>query len=312
MDGAMTKEHDALQEDLPDYAGGRLATARASDIERHLTGCPACRDLVDELRDLRESFRDAGDALFEPHPEPAALRRFASGGAGAEESRIGKHAALCVTCRLEIDACRQRAARPLPAGVTRSTQRRARGAWLRLALAVAAGLAAGVLVTMPSRTPRRDLARGAVTPNVPASSTSGAADPSIAIGQTVLHLLPDALRDGAPVARRWVLDPDEPYLALAFPVLVPASVADEEVYRIEIRRAGAGVCWSTEMTAARLREHMDAADAVHLPAVPIRLLPQGEYDLVVRATRDPGAAPIFKATVEIAYRQSPAATKAPQ
>ena len=72
------------------------------------------------------------------------------------------------------------------------------------------------------------------------------------------------------------------------------------------------VAWSTEMTASRLRAHMRTADVVHLPAIPTRAVPAGRYDFVVRPSRDADAAPLYRAAIEVSYRQSPAATKAPQ
>src|SRR5262245_59814354 len=103
----MSKEHEVLQHDLPDYASGRLALERATAIERHLAECAECRELVGELRDLTEDLKDGGEALLAPHPDPATLRRFASGRAGEDERRVETHAALCVTCRLEIDTLRR-------------------------------------------------------------------------------------------------------------------------------------------------------------------------------------------------------------
>jgi hypothetical protein len=65
------------------------------------------------------------------------------------------------------------------------------------------------------------------------------------------------------------------------------------------------------MTAARIREHLEAAEVVNLIVVPPQALAAGDYEFrVVTAAGD--APPIYRARVTIAYRQSPAATKAPQ
>src|SRR5262245_27429734 len=151
-EGLMAKEHEVLQHDLPDYASGRLAPARATEIDGHLTECAECRELVGELRDLTEDLKDGGEALFAPHPDPAMLRRFASGQAGADGARVEEHAALCVSCRLEIDTLRRHAAGIRPGDAARPTAPEARTSWTRLAMAAAAGLAAGVLITVPFRT----------------------------------------------------------------------------------------------------------------------------------------------------------------
>ena len=41
------------------YAVDALDETERAEFERHLTGCPSCRDEVDDLRDI-ESGRDAG------------------------------------------------------------------------------------------------------------------------------------------------------------------------------------------------------------------------------------------------------------
>src|SRR5262245_23576816 len=243
MDGAMTTEHEALREDLPEYANGRLAPERAAAVERHLAGCAACRELLDDMKSLVESLRGGGDSLFEPHPEPEALQRFASGVAGEDESRIETHAAQCITCRLEIDVWRRRAPARRLSVATRPSEGGGRRAWPRLALAAAVGLIAGLMLAVPSRLWHPVVPQGPPASEPPGPSTP-APDPSVAIGPTVLHVLPGTLRDGQPARTRWVLDPDQPYIGIAFPVLVPADADDEEVYLLEIRPAGAAARWS--------------------------------------------------------------------
>jgi hypothetical protein len=108
-----------------------------------------------------------------------------------------------------------------------------------------------------------------------------------------------------------VVDRSESAIDIAVPIVVSASAADTDRFRFELRGAGTERRWSQEMTAARIREHLEAAEVVNLIIVPPQALAAGDYEFrVVTAAGD--APPIYRAHITIAYRQSPAATKAPQ
>jgi hypothetical protein len=132
-----------------------------------------------------------------------------------------------------------------------------------------------------------------------------------AVQAPILHLLPGLLRDGEPPRQRWLVDRSESAIAIAVPIVVPASAADTDRFRFELRGAGMERRWSQELTAAQIREHLEAAEVVNLIVVSPQALGEGDYEFrVVTAAGD--ASPIYRAHITIAYRQSPAATKAPQ
>jgi hypothetical protein len=121
------------------------------------------------------------------------------------------------------------------------------------------------------------------------------------------------LRAGEPTRERWVLDRSESSIGVAVPIVVPASAADLDRFRFELRAGGSEILWSQEMTAARIRQHLEAAEVVNLIVVPPQALAEGDYEFrVVPSTPAGDAPPIYRARITIAYRQSPAATKAPQ
>jgi len=287
----MTQEHDDIRADLPALAARRLAPERRQVIERHVAGCLECQEAVADFEAIAAGIAGGGDALFAPHPESAALRRIALAGRGAEDEAIRRHLDACATCSLEVESWRKVAVRaPI------RWHSRARREWAWVALGAAAGIVLGVLLGTLSRW---------LPPAAPAR-------PAPDVGQPVLYLLPETLRDNEPAGRRWDLDPADPYFGVAFPIVIPASAGGEEMYRIELRLAGGAVVWSTEMSASRLRAHLRSADVVHIAAIPTRVVAPGRYNLVVRPAGDAGAALLYRAVIEISYRQSPAATKAPQ
>src|SRR5882762_3195075 len=280
--------HEEIRNDLIDYAAKRLGEERRRAVEQHLAGCAECAETVRDLERLAAHLKGAGDGLFDPHPEPAALRRFALGGRSASEPRIGRHLYLCARCGLEVEMWRRWGAAP---AASREHPRRTRRL-ASLALASAAGLVLGVLLTAEFRT---------TAPSPPPD-----------IGQPVLHVLPEVQRGAEPAHKNWALDPEEPYLSVAVPVPIPTQASDAERYRFELKRVDDGVVWSADLSAARIREHMESADVLHLPAIPTRIIMPGTYEFIVRPAQPADAAPLYRAVVEISYRQSPAATKPPQ
>jgi hypothetical protein len=312
----VNEDHDQIRALVAEYDSARLTPEERRIVEEHLAGCASCADLAEDVRFFRQQIRDGGEAMFEPHPEPAALRDFARGKDGPE-SRIGRHIRLCAICRLEVDAWKDRpamdpaAARAEPGSIR---------PWIRLGLATAAAAILGVAagwrfhasvsssIAPPPSSGAPIASGGGTTPGSGGASGSGVA---AAVQPPVLHLLPALLRGGGPPRQRWLLDRSESSIDVAVPVTMPVSAADMDRFRFELQGPGTEILWSQEMTAARIREHLEAAEVVNLIIAPPRALAEGDYEFRVVPSAA-GAPPIYRARVTIAYRQSPAATKAPQ
>jgi putative zinc finger protein len=305
----MTQEHDDIRDDLPAWAARRLPPERRQVVERHLAACRECREAAADFEAIAAGIVSGGDPLFAPHPESAALRRFSIESGDAEDPAIRKHLDICATCSLEVSVWRRVGER---APVRQDA--RARRGMPRLALATAGGIVLGILLATLYRglgPAIRPPAPGSPSPNA-SPSTPPAEAPTSQIGQPILYVLPDALRNGRLAPVQWNLDPADTYIGVAVPIAIPDGAGAEDLCAIELRRVGGAVVWSTEMSVSRLRRHMQAADVVHIPAIPTRLVPPGSYDFVVRPARDGGRALLYRAAIEISYRQSPAATNAPQ
>ncbi len=51
---------------LSDYIDGKLAAPLCAELERHLTGCPDCRIVVDTTRKTVNLYRHSGPAELPP------------------------------------------------------------------------------------------------------------------------------------------------------------------------------------------------------------------------------------------------------
>lgn len=318
----MNEDHDQIRALVAEYDSARLTLEERRTVDKHLAGCASCAELAADARLLRQQIRDGGEAMFEPHPEPAALRDFARGKEDPE-SRIGRHIRLCATCRLEVDTWKDRPAMA-PTAARAELRGQRQWVWLGLATAAAAvlGVAAGwrfhasvsssIAAPAPIGAPIASDGRTTSGPGpAPGSGALSGSEVAATVQTPILHVLPGLLRDGEPPRQRWVIDRSEPAIDVAAPIVVPASAADTDRFRFELRGAGTERRWSQEMTAARIREHLEAAEVVNLIVVPPQALAEGDYEFrVVTAAGD--ATPIYRAHITIAYRQSPAATKAPQ
>jgi hypothetical protein len=120
------------------------------------------------------------------------------------------------------------------------------------------------------------------------------------------------LRSGEVPKKRWSVDRGEPYLNVAVPIVVPDDSPDSERFRFELLGSDGAAVWHTEMAAARIREHLESADVVSLAVSPEREIEAGRYQFRVTRIGAPEAPPLYQADIDIDYRQSPAATKAPQ
>jgi hypothetical protein len=309
----VNEDHDPIRALVAELDLGRLAPAQRRAAEDHLAGCAPCAEFLADVREIRQQVREGGEAMFEPHPEPAALREYARGHGGPGSS-IGRHIRICGVCRLEVETWRGRgAASPAP-----QTQAAGR-AWARLGLATAAALVVGVavgwqchLLLGPKVTEPSPTDEPARTSMQPSGEVAGERSGGLGVPAPILHLLPGLLR-GEPPSQRWTLDPGESSIGVAVPISLPASTPDTDRYRFELLVTGnTETVWSQELTAARIRQHLEAAEMVNLVVAPSRLLPAGKYEFRVVPAAATESAPIYRARIDIAYRQSPAATKAPQ
>jgi hypothetical protein len=152
--------------------------------------------------------------------------------------------------------------------------------------------------------------RPSVATTLPGVAPSGPA-PAVAADAPILHVLPAILRGAETTRQVWTIDPSETQIAVAVPLALPSGVDDTETVRFGLRRPGGVAVWSFAMPAGRIRRHLESAEMVNLPAIPTPDLPAGEYEFIVH-TADSAAAPIYRATLRVDYRQPPAETKAPQ
>jgi hypothetical protein len=305
----VNEEHDDLRALVAEYGSARMTPEERRTVEEHVARCASCAELAGDVKLLRQQIREGGEAMFEPHPEPAALREYAR-GADEPDTRLGRHLRICSVCRLEVEAWRARRA------TTPSSLRSQPGPtawWTRIGVAASAaaivGLAAGWRFHAAVS---RSIAGPAPSSGAPAVQGTPPPGPGIALAvqAPVLHLLPGLVRAGELPGQRWILDAGETSIGVAVPIMVPSTAAGTDRFRFELRRADGDLAWSQEMTAERIRAHMEAADVVNLIVAPEKALEAGDYEF--RVVPAAAAAPIYRARLEMAYRQSPAATKAPQ
>jgi hypothetical protein len=305
----VTPGHEELRETLPDYVASRLAPEQRRFVQEHLAGCPACEEIVADLTEMERHVKAAGEAMFEPHPDPVALRRHAMATPEGADASIERHLELCAPCSLEVRTWARRA-RP-PAAPRRADFVAGRLVRiLQMGLATSAGAILGVLIgALLFRSKASDTAALRPEEGGPPPAIEPAPLP---VGQPLLHILPTVLRSGETPRQVWTLERSEPYLAVAVPVSVPRTASDSDLFRFELRQEGGAIAWSLELTAGRIREHLDAAEFVNIPAIPTRNLGPGTHEFLVRPARPPDAPPIYRATIAMSYRHSPAATNAPQ
>lgn len=291
---------------LADYVTARLAPEQRGRVEQHRQTCPECGEIVSDLEIMKQQIQAGGEALFEPHPEPGDLHRYVLEGEGGP--RIGGHLENCATCQLEVETWRRIGGKSSAAVAVRS---RPSLPWMSLAAGVGAllGLLVGwrVLSTPAPTTP---------PPTIPEAQAPPAATPSrepARIAEApVIHVLPSLLRSAETTVQHWSIDRDEPYLAIGVPISVSEEASASERYRFELVTVGGATLWQIEMPLSRVKEHMDSAGVVSLAVAPAQPLEPGRYQLRVVPAGAPGASAVYKADIEIDYRQSPEATKAPQ
>ena len=273
-------EHENYREDLADYASSRLDAGRASAVERHLGECDDCRRTASFMKDLGEAIDDAGDALFEPHPDVDVLRRYAMGDATNDAARIARHLEVCPSCDLESTAW------PVVRAMETGGGRVAYGPWLRRVagpwLAAAAGLVLGVALTYQ------------VTAQRPVASTPEAFD------RPAQHLMiPGAVRGSAPELT-FTPSADGSPVVLDLQPVIPGQAGDADEFTLTIRSESAPSVWSAVATASEMRRALDTAGVVTF-VVPARALTAGRHEIALTAA-GADAAPIFRAEIEISIR----------
>jgi hypothetical protein len=293
---------------VAEYGLARLTPEERRTVEEHVARCASCAELAGDVKLLRQQIREGGEAMFEPHPEQAALREYAC-GAEDPDSRLGRHIRVCSICRLEVEAWRMRNAS------TPSPLRPERGAvawWTRIGVAAAAAAVLGLAAGWRFHARVSESVAPAPVTATPGTGVPAGQVMALAVQAPVLHLLPGLLRGAEPPKQRWLLDRSESSIGVAVPIVVPVSAADTDRFRFELQEPGAKTLWSQEMTAARILEHLEAAEVVNLIVVPPQPLVEGDYEFRVVPSAPSDAPPTYRASITIAYRQSPAATKAPQ
>lgn len=257
-----------------------------------------------DLKVMKEQIQGSGEAMFEPHPEPAALHRYVLEGGGKEDERLRRHLETCATCQLEVEAWK-RIGLKKPSSPAAARPGRMSGPWLALAaglggvvgLLIGWRLLSGPAPVEPETAPPRAALPSPVAPQIPPAP--------------VIHFLPGLLRSGEVPLQRWSLEAEDPYIAVAVTLSPPADAAAGDRLRFELRVKGGEPVWQAEMPVSRIREHLESADAVNLAVAPEGKLAPGRYEFRVVRAEAPEKPPLYRAEIEIDYRQPPAAATTP-
>lgn len=286
---------------LADYVGARLGPDQSRRVEQHRQTCPDCGEILEDLESMKEQIRSGGEAMFEPHPVPVILHRYALGEGGVEAPGIGRHLETCATCQLEVETWRRIGHKKL------SKPARSRPSLPWMSLAAGVGALFGLLVGW------RLLSTPALRTEVPVLPSASPAPPETAriLAAPIIHALPGLMRSGEVSVQHWSIDREEPYLNIAVPINIPEDASGSEPFRFEILGPKGEDVWHFEMPVSRVREHM-VSGVVSLAVSPTQQIEPGKYQFRAVRTAIAGAPPLYQASVDIDYRQSPAATKAPQ
>jgi hypothetical protein len=276
-------DHEVIRLDLPAYAASRLEEPTRARLEQHVRVCAECREMIETLRGLGDTLRDGGESLFAPHPNESTLREYAGLGPGTGPEGIARHLADCATCSLEVDYWTRRSRSPRMDRLF--SARRSR--WGAVALASAAGLAAGFLLAV--------LLRAGGVPATPPPTARSATDAATAVGR--LLVLPRALR-GEGATTSYDLDPNQAFVVIACPAPIPETADAGERYLYEIRNAAGETVWSRTMTAAGIRHQMTGGVDVVTLLVPLRSLAPGRYEFRLLPATGPSQ-PLYHAVLEL-------------
>jgi hypothetical protein len=272
--------------EIPAYVASRLEGEELRRLQDHLAVCDTCREMASIFKEIAVALREGGDAMFDPHPGTLALRGFAQGKTVPGGDRIALHVAACPSCGLEVQAWRSRP--EAMAGRLSHAKPGRREGYGRTAWAAAAGLLAGLGLAFW-------LLRTAPVPVAPPAAPEVTRHPETAwSGPAPQLILPRALR-GEPSRVAYTVGKDQKYLVVAFPASPGAAAADADLYRFVAVRQDGAVTWSSRLTAAEMREHLDSTEVVTF-VVPAAALVPGTYEFRVMG---PGERASYSVTVEI-------------
>jgi hypothetical protein len=292
---------------------GRLEGDPRQGLETHLRECATCPEIVSTWREIVASMRRGAEDLRSPHPDEMTLRDYAAGGEASRDRSVARHVARCASCELEVGAwkARQAGLRPEARPASGRLPVRARPASARMAAgALAVGVIAGAGLALvllrpaapggapiglqpPSSGPIATGPAGS-SPEVTAPEPVPPAPPD---GPLQLLVLSGALRGGERVPG-FRIGPGQPSVLIAVPLELPARAADDDIYLFEIRRAGGEAVWSSELTVAGIRPHLQSAEVITF-AVPTDRLPAGRYEMRAIAGGGSGAGLMLRLPFDI-------------
>jgi hypothetical protein len=281
-------DHEAIQMEIPAYVASRLEAEELRRLQEHLAVCDTCREMASIFKEIAVALREGGEAMFDPHPGTLALRDFAQGKTAADADRIALHVAACPSCDLEVQAWRSRS-ETMPGMLSRAKPARRQG-YGRTALAAAAGLLAGLGIAFW-------LLRQAPAPVAPTSVP--VAEPpreTVWSGPALQLILPRALR-GPSSGVTYKVGKNQRYVVVAFPAAPRAGLAGTDIYRFVVSRHDGTVTWSSSLTVAEMREHLEATEVITFVVPAAALLP-GTYEFRAVAPGH-GEQASYSVTVEI-------------
>jgi hypothetical protein len=262
---------------MPWLINRTLASTEADDVQRHLEGCAACRN------DLEQARRAA--AVFSAHASSEAIVDLAWERDPGDGGLARRHVETCQACAEDLALARESRRAEQSSGA-RAAQPWRRARWLTLPATRAAGLLMGLTLPRP---------RPAATPTgAPLEAEIARLRGSVATLQAqvdalrapelnlpVFELLPVALTRGSPAPGGNEIVVAEGARQVALVLVADADAAPNAPAAVEIRHTGKAL-WQAD----GLRPNPLGAYTLGVPA---SLLAEGEYAVVLRPR---GAPPV--------------------
>jgi hypothetical protein len=266
-----------MMEEIPAYLAGRLEGERLRGLESHLSECGECNDLVSDLREIVDGFRQGGSALLEACPDSLTLMKVATGAQEDPEGTVERHTETCEPCSLEFVIWKNRergAVRTPRRTVSRSSIYRWAG------MAAAAGLVLGLGL-----------------PAVYRQLVPGPTGPEPAIhrpwsGAVNLITLDGTIRGGGAI-QSFTLSPDQPVVPLVLLPALPEGEEAPEAYRFAIIGGDGLQRWAMEMAGSEIEGILDLSAVLTL-MIPAEVLPAGDYTLRMDPAGEAGGAPLME------------------
>ena len=261
---------------IPAYVAGKLDAESKRQVDDYLARHPETEALTARWSAIARGLREGGENLLTEHPDTGVLSRFTNTEEQDKEEdsqrqEIARHVETCASCSLEVTALRGR--KESPARVTKAPRTMV---YRFTSLAAAAGIVLGIGLGVLYQTQGPE--RGAWT---------GAVD---------LLTLDPTLR-GSEAMISFEADASWPFVPVVVAPVLPEEATSEERFGFSILRAG-DVIWSADLTAGRIREHLDASGVVTF-LVPSTDLSAGRYALEVRSLKSPDSLPLVEVPFEI-------------